>query len=265
MNKKFTNRNIKQLLDESVVIKLKMGSKFYGTSHEESDDDWLCIYLPPENQLKSLVQGATQLQWKDEFGDINYTDILTFTRNLISGDNTVNVESLYNKDFLGTDLEFFYINRKQFITYNVLKSYLGLCKRDLNEVTSISNWSDKIKKFIHAYRGFLFYKNLSSGADLFDNFVIQRCRDKKKYLEEWLNDYVNFKLILNQNINELSKEVENERSSLNKKLDSGLIKKTPSVSFQENIDEFLNKYLSTLRVIQQQKKYIDLSLFYTTE
>ena len=265
MNKKFTNKNVKKLLDESVVANLKMGSQFYGTATEESDEDWLCIYLPPENHMRSAQQGATQLQWQDEFGDINYTDILTFSRNLISGDNTVNVEALYNKDLIGTDLEFFYINRKRFTTYNTLKCYLGLCKRDFNEVRSLSDYRSKVKKFMHGFRGYLFYKNLARGFELFDNNVIQLCKIKEQEFNNWLGDINTFKTVLNQELQKYLAVIDHERSLLNKKLDDGQIKKLPTLAFQEELDEYLNRYLSTLRIVQQQKKYIDLSPFYSTE
>lgn len=265
MNKKFTNKNVKQLLDESIVMNLKMGSQYYGTATKDSDEDWLCIYLPPENQMRSAQQGATQLQWQDEFGDINYTDILTFSRNLISGDNTVNVEALYNTSLIGTDLEFFYKNRKEFTTYNTLKCYLGLCKRDFNEVHSIADYKLKIKKFMHGYRGLLFYKNLASGRELFDNNVIVTCNYKHDEFINWLSDISTFKTVLNQELQKYLAAVDYERATLNTKLDKGLIKKLPSLAFQEELDEYLNRYLSTLRIVQQQKKYIDLSPFYIVE
>ena len=223
------------------------------------------MVLQTKNHLRSAQQGATQLQWQDEFGDINYTDILTFSRNLISGDNTVNVEALYNKDLIGTDLEFFYINRHKFTTYNTLKCYLGLCKRDFNEVRSLSNYRSKVKKFMHGFRGYLFYKNLARGSELFDNNVIQLCKLKEQEFNNWLSDINTFKTVLNQELQKYLAIIDQERSLLNKKLDDGQIKKLPTLAFQEELDEYLNRYLSTLRIVQQQKKYIDLSPFYSIE
>jgi hypothetical protein len=72
----------------------------------------------------------------------------------LSGDSTINFEVINSKKLLGSELDFLYKFREYFYNYKIIRSYLGLARRDLKRI-DIDGKTEfgKNKKIAHAYRG----------------------------------------------------------------------------------------------------------------
>lgn len=78
---------------------------------------------------------------------------------------SVNFEICNSTDLLNTKLQFLYDNRIAFYNYKILRSYLGLARRDLKHLDKAtknkpSTNRNKNKKLIHAIRGYYTAKQI---------------------------------------------------------------------------------------------------------
>lgn len=161
MNIHFDDISLKNKLIQSTIIKVEVGSSIYGLKDENSDTDYLCIYRESADNLKSFMYEHHQLQYKDYNVDWIFTNVQTFIRNILTGDSTINLEVLFSRSLIGTELEFLWMFRHNFINYNIIKSYLGLAKRDLKMY--LSNKDKTPKKLSHFYRSVIFAEQLIGG------------------------------------------------------------------------------------------------------
>jgi len=158
MNIHFTDTELKEQLESNALTKTIVGSHLYKLNNKDSDFDILTIYKENNN---SFLWEHHQLQYNTE-DDLLFTSLNTFIRNILTGDSTINFEVLMSDELYGTELEFLIQHRKEFITYNLIKSYLGLAKRDFK------NRKDP-KKLSHFLRGVYFAEMLmNSNFKLFD-------------------------------------------------------------------------------------------------
>jgi len=136
--------------------KFVIGSKMYGIDDETSGTDYLIIYHPFMNQLLNPFSNIHQLQYKDLDSNIDYNlvDLITFIKNLVSGDSTINYELINNSQLVGTDLEFLYDLKESFKTFNIAKSYLGFAKRDVNHFSRRTTHKDRISGLLHIERSY---------------------------------------------------------------------------------------------------------------
>ena len=85
----------------------------------------------------------------------------------------VELDDSYEKPvipLIGTELEFLHSHRKSFLTYSVVRSYLGLARRDARHFYSSKTESDKIKRLKHTIRGYIYARDMISG-----DFDFSRC------------------------------------------------------------------------------------------
>jgi len=129
-----------EYLQQLVTQRYTIGSHLYGTAHANSDLDYLCLYPATELELRSPLPNAHPFLYKDKVTNIdwNYSSDLQFSRNLLSGDSTVNADVV-----LFTDREKEKLSWCR--TYKVIRAYLGYAKRDLKQ-------ANKAKKMAHAAR-----------------------------------------------------------------------------------------------------------------
>lgn len=168
MNIHFTDKTLFTDLNRQSVGAVKVGSHMYGLNNENSDVDWLTIYIQPQANRNSFMWEHHQLQFKENNIDYNYTDLQTFIRNTLTGDSTINFEVLWSADLEKTKLGWLSEYKHHFINYNVIKSYLGLAKRDLKYWNKDTNRGTKHtaethKKLSHFVRGVMFAKMLING------------------------------------------------------------------------------------------------------
>lgn len=168
MNIHFGNRELYcDLLDVSVAS-IKVGSHMYGLDNENSDEDLLHIYIEPTINKNSFMWEHHQLQYKHKGVDHNFTTLQAFIRNAMTGDATINFETLFSEELKLSPLKWLWRHRESFINYNIIKSYLGMAKRDLKMYLKDSNRGtvntvETDKKLSHFYRGLIYAEMLLEG------------------------------------------------------------------------------------------------------
>lgn len=185
MNIHFTDKKLKQQLDQSTIFEIEVGSGMYGLKTPESDTDILKIYLEGSLNLTSITQNHHQLQYNDVDNNIDYiyTSLGQFIKNIISGDSTINYEVLQSPEFRNkfSDL-YFFVNKLDKI--NTVKSYLGIAKRDLK----LFKKEQSNKKAYHIQRGISFAQSIIEEIDIFETIQTHReslalLRDKHSLLD----------------------------------------------------------------------------------
>lgn len=160
MNIHFTNRVLFNTLNVQTISKIKVGSHMYGLNNSDSDTDFLSIYTEPNINRASFMWEHHQLQYKENNIDYNFTNLQSFIRNAMTGDATINFEVLFSDELKNSELYWLYEFRYDFINYNIIKSYLGLAKRDLKYWKRDTTDNKKLSHFI---RGIIFANTLING------------------------------------------------------------------------------------------------------
>jgi len=168
MNIHFNDRLLLEALNKATIHSQKMGSHLYGLNNEKSDEDTLSVYVDSHRNHSSMMWIHHQLQFKEEGVDRNFCDIKLLARNVLTGDSTVSFEVIWSKDIehsaLGGITEF----REDLINFRVIRSYLGLARRDFKSLHKMSSGFRKVdddvrKKASHFIRGVLFAEQLLAG------------------------------------------------------------------------------------------------------
>jgi len=263
MNIHFNCKKNKKSLDERTVYKVRVGSHMYGLDNSKSDIDYLSIYIKTDEESDSFLWEHHQLQYKENSIDYNYTDLQTFIRNILTGDSTINFEVLYATDLKSSELSWLAKYRFDFINYNVIKSYLGLAKRDLKiwkSTTKNGNYSnaESDKKLSHFLRGVI------TARMLLDNKYTTNFKKSSTFDNE--NDFEILYMSKSGALNSLSTIVMQYesymfemREELNDKLNDGGIHKHGSVSFLKKLDIELKCFLKKKRVEFHIKKNLELN------
>lgn len=180
------NEEEHQYLQSITVNRFLVGSHLYGTTHPDSDTDYLCLYPTPEEELHSGLPNVHQFQYKDTGGmtDWNYCSELQFRKNLYSGESVIHADIV---------LFTAYSNRKLELcrTYKVIKAYIGFARRDLKEAVK-----GKEKKLWHAARslycaGELLEGRLPQLRIIRELFSEQQDKSKLERLEQQLRKETN--------------------------------------------------------------------------
>lgn len=144
MNIKITEEEAKELFKREVT-RIVMGSQLYGLNNENSDLDYLVLYEAFDKEINLLFQIRHQFQWFDEQANIEYIFCTReqFVVNAFSGESTINVDiALFTDRVCKTEEEKLQSCR----TYNIIKAYLGLAKRDIK-------YNRNNNKYKHIVRG----------------------------------------------------------------------------------------------------------------
>ena len=157
MNLHFKDIELFEKLKKATLHKALIGSHMYGTNDINSDYDYLYIYVPSLSERNSFYQSHHQLQYKENGIDHNFVNIFTFLKNCIIGDSTINFEVVQSQDIQNSDIGFLWDMREAFYNYKILRSYNGLCRRDLRELPKASE-ENKNKRIAHILRGHIFSK-----------------------------------------------------------------------------------------------------------
>ena len=103
-----------------------------------------------------------QLQYRAPHQDWLFVSLQGFFGNILTGGSTICFEMMHHQEFLSE----FKINPKDFYNFNIIKAYLGLIKRDLERLHKLPSLYDKRKCLAHAYRGYIFAREIMEGRTL---------------------------------------------------------------------------------------------------
>lgn len=160
MNIHFTDKKLFERLKKASLTSITIGSTMYGTNNENSDIDILYVYVPSIECNKSFTHTHHQFQYKENDIDHIFVDLFSFIRNSLNGDSTINFEIINHELLAETSLSFLYHMRYSFYNYKILRSYLGICRRDIKYLNKGDTERDKNKKLAHILRGYIFAKNI---------------------------------------------------------------------------------------------------------
>ena len=244
MNIHFNDHELFSALEKNTISSFKIGSHLYGLNNDTSDLDILHIYLEPQKNRNSFVWEHHQLQYKSNDTDYIFTTLQSFIRNLLTGDSTINFEILYSDYIQYTPLSWLGEIRDDFRNYNIIKSYLGMAKRDYKAWVKATNNGNKHsvetnKQLSHFIRGVIFAKNL------LDNKFSLDLNNSKTFKETNYNDFELVHRIKNGCLDYSFSSLllfflqlmDNTRSELNKLLDDRKIYKVMSPDKLKLLDE----------------------------
>jgi len=223
MNIHFTDKELFNNLKESTIAKVIVGSHMYGTNTEQSDIDYLYIYATSENELLSSVNVHHQLQYKEDGIDYNFTSLHNFIKNTLSGDSTINYEVIQSDLLKDTQLEWLFKHKDIFTTYTMIRSYLGLARRDIRHFSRSKTDYLKYKRLGHVVRGYLYSRDMINN----DKFNFNSCNDELKNID--------IDITTNKMLREYERLVSESRKNLNELFNNGKLNKPKSINVDDGI------------------------------
>lgn len=207
MNIHFNDRQLFEKLKSATIVKCVVGSHMYGTNTETSDIDFLFVYATSENELNSFITTHHQLQYKEDGIDYNFVSLHSFLKNTLNGDSTINFEVINSDALIGTELEFLNENKKSFLTYTMVRSMLGLARRDIKHFFRAETEYDKLKRLKHIVRGYLYSVDMINGCFDFNDcnkrlLSIELNVATNKQLKEYENLISNLRNVLTEKFND---------------------------------------------------------------
>lgn len=222
MNIHFTNVELFNKLRAATLVCMEVGSPMYGLNIEsgpnKSDIDYLYIYATSDRELSSMFRSHHQLQYKEAGVDHNFVSLHTFLHNSLNGDSTINFEVINSGVLRGTCLGFLYDDRMAFHNYSVVRSYLGLCRRDMKHYHRCKTHRERVKRIVHIIRGCMFAEDIMNDRfDVKSDELLQMASDVRSIAE---GDHAAMK----DKLSFLASEVGQRRDLLNLALSNGTLK-----------------------------------------
>lgn len=243
MNIHFQNQELLEQLNNNVIFKIEVGSIFYDLKNELSDTDYLCIYIDSIYN-KGTFNSNHHLQYNDVINNTNYIycTIEQFVANILNGDSTVNYEVSKTEEFKEKFPELYL--ELYFKNVFIIKSYLGLVKRDLKKLKQ--NYSGKLAS--HFIRGLIFAEKIISHLKI--DLEVEEIKFLKELKEE-------------KNILSLEK-IEKYEKQMNDLRENLKIEKIDLVKFYEIEKEVgkINRKYSELMFNNINSKHIFIKSFY---
>lgn len=149
MNIHLKERHLFEKLLSNSKVEILVGSHLYGITNQNSDKDTLFITGEFQDNQNSLIWSHHQFQYKEDGVDYLFTSLSQFVRNILTGDSTINFEALFSDEISKSSISFLQKYQKDFITYNLIKSYIGLAKRDIKFFRK----EKSLKRLFHIIRG----------------------------------------------------------------------------------------------------------------
>lgn len=135
-------------LSQFVIYKCKVGSKAFGLSTDDSDDDIRGIYLPPADRHWSMYDLPEQLEFKTPEDDIVYWELEKFLRLALKANPNI-LETLWTPLVLEMNpfAEKLRNSRSAFLSNHLFKTYSGYVlsqfRRMKNAVESKGSYKPK--------------------------------------------------------------------------------------------------------------------------
>lgn len=256
MNIIFKDSQLFNNLKDSALFKVEFGSHLYGLNTSSSDTDILYIIAEDHQLSNSFLWEHHQLQYKENNVDHIFTTLNQFIRNLLTGDSTINFEVLHCLELKNSQLSFLYEHRHFFYNYHMIKSYLGLARRDLNQ--AVKDNFVNFKKLSHCYRGYISALGVLNG-----NFdcVYSNYQDDFTIIKQLKNS--NYKGDITLLVSELEVKIDTCRNQLNQMFDEGKIFRMMEISNMGKLDTWIQDFKQQeVYVKSAQNQRLDLSIFY---
>ena len=240
MNIHFKDSTLFENLIKASLVKVEIGSTMYGTNDSGSDTDYLYVYATSQNELNSFLKSHHQLQFKENNIDHNFISLHGFLNNLINGDSTINFEVVNSDKLVNTPLQFLYDMRTAFNNYSIIRSYLGLARRDGKHYFKAPTHREQLKSITHIWRGFYYARAiLNNNFKLIDVEFLEKVKEIRKTAED---DFKTKKELLNSSLDNISRlrDVLNEKFN-NKKLN---LPKYMDISKKKKLDSNLSNLMS---------------------
>lgn len=256
MNIHFTDKKLFEQLKFATLATVRVGSHMYGNNNENSDEDFLYIYATSKNEVNSFLETHHQLQYKENNVDYNFVSLHTFIQNIFNGDSTINFEVVQSDALLDTHLEWLTKHKEVFITYSMIRSYLGLARRDIKHYHKCKSEYEKRKRLGHIIRGYLYATDMIYNEldfNLVNRFFCTKVKDLDVSTNKTLREYETLISDLRDKLNEkfngktlgLAQTMDVE---LGKKLmkdflmfcNSDIFETKQSMLDNFNLDEFIN-------------------------
>ena len=204
------NKEEHEILQKKVIEQVLIGSQMYGIDTPNSDTDYLCWITSWYVEETIGCPSIHQFQYKDVENNIDYvyTTELQFAKNFMSGDSTINVDLvLFQADI---DDE---IRLKMCRTYKIIKSYLGMARRDLKHLHKDPSKRRHIVRGIYCAGELLdnklpTIKGIQDVIKLDDNLSVDMT--EKNYLVNFSVNYVSMEKELRQMCNTMYEKGELE-------------------------------------------------------
>lgn len=253
MNIHFTDENLFQVLIESSIFSIRVGSAMYGTNIKDSDVDILVIYPDGILNYQGITRTHHQLQFKDTQNNIDYIfcTIQQFINNTLSGDSTINFEVINSLALRDNKMLGYLYKNPVFFNYNIIKSYLGLAERDYKSLKK----EFTPKKLMHFVRGVIISNYLINRNDL--NFLDSNLmRIIKQNSDDLIDVRLNstkddYRILYYYNMLRASK------TELNRMLDAKEITKGITAEDAHDINKFLFNLCSKEEYQEKQQHFIN--------
>lgn len=230
------SEDIFNTLKQATLLTIKMGSRMYGLNNEKSDTDLIHIIATPKGWNNSLVWTHHNLQYKEEGVDHVFTTLQNFVRNILKGDSTINYECLYSEELKNSPLSFLYDMRNDFNNYSLLRSYLGLVRRDLKLFSQ--NYDNK--KLFHALRGLWTVNQITTNS--YSNDIEKVDNQFYHYLKDIKNLKITDRMTLISVMKETGAKTDTLRTELADKLAKNMINRIMDHSKMKLLDDKLKEY-----------------------
>lgn len=243
-------------LMKATIVSVEMGSKMYSLNNEKSDTDILHIIATPKGWNDSLVWTHHNVQFKEEGVDHVFTTLQNFIRNILKGDSTINYECLYSKELENSELSFVCDMRKDFANFSLVRSYLGLAKRDLKLFSQ--NYDNK--KLFHGLRGLWTAKRILDGS--YSNDIKSIDPQFYDYLRDLKNNNLTDRMELIKKMKETKVEIDQLRLSITDNLQTNILNRIMEESKLEKLDSGLKKFCNTQEYLSKVLPDIEIKDIY---
>lgn len=237
----FNDKEIFNSLTSASLLKIEIGSLFYGTNIDKSDENYLIIYA--EGKLNSLTTNFPFiLKYKNFYDNYLFISLQNFIYYLLNQDKLIIFETLNSAElkYNINGLNWFHKNKKMFYTSKILKYYLNISKIDLKKIKIFKNFEDyECRRLIsHLHRNMIYIAMILQGKnDINSNkkVIIENKKIKLEYSHQILKELVEF---YEFSIKDFNKKI-------NKSVKNGNIKKHLTIADYELLTTFREEFFES--------------------
>lgn len=240
VNIHFEDHTMKKYFDDSTLEVFEFGSSLYGLNNTDSDRDFFCVTTHNQNLNLSFLWEHHNYQFKVNDNDYIYNSIQNFIRNLINGDSVPLFEIIHDSACKNSTMSFLYDHREWFYSFTIIRSYLGLARRDLkHSAKDGKKLGHAIRSYYTAYLIFNERKYLNDFRKSNDKEIV----DAYALMHNLKNHFDSFsKKEIKELIEHYTEKVVQLRDEVRKSFDKGGLYRVMEVSNMKKLDSWLLDY-----------------------